>query len=140
MPLLTSHGYRPWLVGAYVCSVAQSCLIHCNPMDCSPPGSSVHESFQRTILEQVAIFSSGGSSRPRDRTHVSCMGRQVLSHCTAWEALNIYLEGAMSTHQAPGSATSCQRSPQQEGNKITVWWQATSQFTRRTKHLLNLRP
>ena len=32
-----------------------------------------------------------------------------------------------------------QRSPYQEGNKITVWWQSTSQFTRRTKHLLNLR-
>ena len=27
---------------AYLCFVAQSCLTICNPMDCSPPGSSVH--------------------------------------------------------------------------------------------------
>ena len=35
--------------------VAQSCLILCDPMDCSPPGSSVHEIFQASILEWVAI-------------------------------------------------------------------------------------
>ena len=31
--------------------VAQSCLTLCDPMDCSPPGSSVHEIFQARILE-----------------------------------------------------------------------------------------
>ena len=35
--------------------VAQSCLILCDPVDCSPPGSSVHEIFQASILEWVAI-------------------------------------------------------------------------------------
>ena len=33
-----------------------------DPMDCSPPGSSVHGIFQAGILEQVAISSSRGSS------------------------------------------------------------------------------
>ena len=49
----------------------QSCLNLCNPMDCSPPGSSVHRILQARILEWVAMPSSGGSSQPRDRTQVS---------------------------------------------------------------------
>ena len=37
------------------------CLIICDPMDCSPPGSSVHEILQARILEWFAIsFSSWG--------------------------------------------------------------------------------
>ena len=44
-----------------------------DPMDCSPPGSSVHGILQARILEQVAISSSRGSSRPRDWAHVSCV-------------------------------------------------------------------
>ena len=53
-------------------SVAQLCPTLCNPMDCSPAGSSVHEIFQARILEWVAISFSRGSSQPRDRTWVSC--------------------------------------------------------------------
>ena len=54
----------------------------CNPMGRSPPGSSVHEISQARTPEGVAI-SSSRSSRPRDRTHVSCIsctGRSVLYH------------------------------------------------------------
>ena len=40
---------------APVCSASQSCLTLCNPMGCSPPGSSVHEILQVRILEWVAI-------------------------------------------------------------------------------------
>ena len=46
-------------------------------MDCSPPDSAVHRVSQAGILEQVAMPSSRGTSRPRDRTHVSCTGRQI---------------------------------------------------------------
>ena len=52
--------------------VAQLCSILCNPMGCSPPGSSVHGILQARILEWVAIPSSRGSSQPRDQTQVSC--------------------------------------------------------------------
>ena len=45
----------------------------CDPMDCSPPGSSVPEIFQAGILEWVSISSSRGSSRPRYQTKVSCI-------------------------------------------------------------------
>ena len=49
-----------------------------DPMDCSPPDSSVRGILQARILEWVAISSSRGSSQPRDHTQVSCIGRQVL--------------------------------------------------------------
>ena len=50
----------------------------CNPMDCSPPGSSVHGSLQPRALEWVAMPFSRGSLGPRDRTWVSCIGKQIL--------------------------------------------------------------
>ena len=74
-----------------VCS-AQPCSTVCDPMDCSLPGSSVHTIFQARILEQVAISPSRGSSRPRDRTHVSCVGRQILYPWATWE---VYTEQYM---------------------------------------------
>ena len=48
----------------------QSYLTLCNPMNCSPPGSSVHGILQVRILEWVVMPSSRGSSQSRDRTHV----------------------------------------------------------------------
>ena len=50
--------------------VAQSCLTLCDPMDCSPPGSCVHEILQARILVWVAIPSSRGSSQPRNQTQI----------------------------------------------------------------------
>ena len=44
-------------VGA--CAIhTQSCLTHCDPIDCSPPGSPVHGIFQARVLEWVAISLS----------------------------------------------------------------------------------
>ena len=43
----------------------------CDPMDYSPPGSSVHGLFQARILACVAMSSSRGSSCPRDQTCIS---------------------------------------------------------------------
>ena len=51
--------------------VAQSCPTLCNPMDCSPPGASIHGIFQARVLEWIAISFSRMSSRPRDQTWVS---------------------------------------------------------------------
>ena len=45
-------------------SVAQLCLTLSNPMDSSPPGSSVHGILQARILEWVARPSSRGSTQP----------------------------------------------------------------------------
>ena len=64
-PAVTSVATKP--------SVTQSCLTLCDPVDCSPPGSSVPGIFQARMLEWVAISFSRGSSRTRDRTRVSCI-------------------------------------------------------------------
>ena len=57
-------------------------------MDCSPPGSSVHGIFQAKILEWIAVSYSRGSSRPGERTRVTCIGRQILYR----EAQSLVLE------------------------------------------------
>ena len=56
----------------YLCVCAQllSCVQLCNPMECSPPGSSVHGIFPTRILEQIAISCSRGFSQLRDGTRV----------------------------------------------------------------------
>ena len=51
--------------------VAQLCLTLCDPMDCSSPGSSVHEILQAKILEWEAIPFSRGSSSPRNPVWVT---------------------------------------------------------------------
>ena len=56
-----------------VSEAAQSCPTLCDPVDCSPPGSSIHGILQARIMEWVAISFSRGSSWSRDRTQVSCI-------------------------------------------------------------------
>ena len=56
---------------ATMCVGAQSCLNLCNPINCSPPDSSVRGIFQARILEWVTISFSRGCSWPRDRSYVS---------------------------------------------------------------------
>ena len=60
------------------CLVAKSCLLFYHPLDCSPPGSSVHEISQARTLQWVAISFSSGSSQPRDRDQISCISRQFI--------------------------------------------------------------
>ena len=67
--------------------VAQSCPTLCDPMDCSPPGSSVHEIFQARILEWIAILFSRGSSQPKDGTWVSCIGARFFTFEATREVL-----------------------------------------------------
>ena len=59
----------------------QSCPTLCDPMDYTPPGSSVHGIFQARILKWTLIPSSKGSSQPKDPTHIiSCIGSGGLYH------------------------------------------------------------
>ena len=62
--------------------VAQSSPTVCNPMDCSPPSSSIHGIFQARVLEWIASFFSRGSSWLRDQTQVCHCGHTLyhLSH------------------------------------------------------------
>ena len=70
----------------------QGCQTEClvvffDPLDCSPPGSSVHEILQATILERVAISSSRGSFWPRDWSCISCESWVALESFTCWVKL-----------------------------------------------------
>ena len=124
--------------------VAQSCPTLCNPMDCSPPGSSVHGILQARILEWVAISFSRGSSQPRDRTQVSRIaGRCFNLWATIYQCLHGFPYKPVSKESAcnagdPGSILglgaspgegngnllqySCQENPMERGA-----WQATVQ-------------
>ena len=73
------------------------------PMDCSPPGSSVHGILQARILEGVAISSPWGSSWPRDRAHISCvpgLGRQVLYPEAPGKPRSLYAGTLLPGHQS----------------------------------------
>ena len=59
-------------------------LFH-DPMDCSPPGFSVHGIPQARILEWVAISFYRGNYQPRDRICISCIGWWILYPCTTRE-------------------------------------------------------
>ena len=70
------------------CSVAQLCLILCNPMDSSPPGSSPFMRFSRQVLEWDAVSFPRGSFRPRDWTHISSTVKWIL-YCWAMRKLPV---------------------------------------------------
>ena len=84
--------------------LSQWCPTPYDPMHCSPSGSSVRGISQARILEWVAVFCSRGSSWPRDRTWVSCIGRQILYHCATWEACNFLVSIPNCPQRPPADA------------------------------------
>ena len=86
--LMPAHALL-YLGRAFHCVLAtQACLTLCDPMDCSPPGSSVHGILQARILEWVTISFSRGSSWPRDRTWVSCTASGFLTFWATYSPWN----------------------------------------------------
>ena len=81
---------------------AQSCLTLCNPMDCSPPGSSVHEVFQakktwkgfhfllNPFLKGLPFPTPGDLPYLgiKPTSPVSCIGRQIFTTAPLGNALN----------------------------------------------------
>ena len=93
----------------------QACPTLCDPMDCSPPGSSVHGILQARTLEWVAMSFSRGSSQQRDGTWVSWGANRVF---TIWatkkswvDALAIFQTKPLHTH-----LTACPMRSEQSGN------------------------
>ena len=64
----------------------QSCPTLCNPMNCSPPGSSVHDILPARILEWIASPFWEGFSWPRDWTQVACISGRFFTIWTTREA------------------------------------------------------
>ena len=103
----------------------QSCPTLYDPLDCSPPGSSVHEMPQARIPEGVAISFSRESSWPTDQTHVSCVsciGRWILYHYhhlgSPWYSLVTFTMVTFTKHSSASLSLSG------EGR----WWEPGSDF------------
>ena len=78
-----------WPLYTSGCSVASDSA---TPWTCNLPGSSVHGNIPARIVKWVATSHCKGSSWPRDQTQVSCVsciGRQILYHCTPVSQLRL---------------------------------------------------
>ena len=77
----------------FICFSHWSCVqLFCSSMDCSPTQAPLSMGFPRQEYWSGLPFPSPGrSSPPRDRTHVSCIGGQILYHRATWEAQVYYL-------------------------------------------------
>ena len=89
------------------CLVPKLCLTLCDPVNCSPPGSSVHRISQARILEWAAISFSRGSSLLKDQTCISYIGRWILYHWGTRKAHIIY--GDMNIQKWPFCLYDCCR-------------------------------
>ena len=68
--------------------VTQMCLTLCDPMDCSPPGSSLQKILQARTLTWITIPFSRGSFRLRYWTQVSCIVGRLFTNWASKEALS----------------------------------------------------
>ena len=102
------------------CVCSKSLQLHptlFNPMDCSPPGSSVHRILQARILEQVALPFSKGSSWPKDRTWVSCIADRSFTTWATGEAQKWIILHLKSCSKI---APKCKNGRKPEGPKISI--------------------
>ena len=99
------------------CLVAHSCPSLGDPVECSPPGSSVHAALQG----RVPCPPPGESSWRKDWTWASCIGSTVLYHWATWEAPNL------------GRGLTCYKDDAHWGSTLparrqTAWGQVTCFF------------
>ena len=90
----TSHLLPSNDVGGSLGPSTQPCPALCDPMDCSPPGSSVHGFLQARILVGLSLPSPGDLPNPgiEPVSCISCIGRQILYHLSPQEACDfIYI-------------------------------------------------
>ena len=90
----------------------QLCLTLCSPMDCSPPGSSIHRILQARILEWVATPSTG-----------DLLNRMIKSKSPA-------LAGRFLTTEPPGKSNSSPLVPGNSRNWRKVWWERRGKTAR----------
>jgi len=89
-----SNSFQSWVNSncltppSNLCSVAKSCPSLCNPVGCSPTGSSICGILQARILEWVVLPSSKRSSQHWDRTCISCLAAGYFTTAAPWEDLS----------------------------------------------------
>ena len=69
-------------------------MTFCNPMDCSPPGSSIHRTLQARILKWVAMLFSRGSSRTRDLIQKNTRTSLIWCLCPFSTNSNVFLKNS----------------------------------------------
>ena len=72
-----------WTTFVCVCVyvvVAQLCPTVCNPMDCSPPASSVHGISEARLLDALPFPPPGDLPDPETESTVSCTGKWIHYH------------------------------------------------------------
>ena len=84
--------YGSIIIKALCCAVSlvTQSVESLQPHDCSPPGSSVQEILQASLLEWVAMPSSRGSSQPRNQTGVSCIVARFFTSWATRESLKAF--------------------------------------------------
>ena len=83
------------------CQSLSRVRLFATPWTVARPGSSVQGILQAQILEWVAIPFSRGSSRPRDQTWVSCIGRWNLYHPSHQGSRNLVFK--LEVYQKPST-------------------------------------
>ena len=94
----------------------------CDFMDCYPPSSSVHGTFQARILEWVAMPSSRGSSQPRDWTQVSHMAGRFF---TIWTTSEAQSKAQMTMIWFKNSKIPEKEGRHQDHLKVLIWGNAS---------------
>ena len=96
------------------------CLTLCNPVNCSPPGSSVHRILQGRILEEVTISFSRGSSWPRGQTRTS---RIVGRFFTIWATTQMIIyQWRNWGSEKPRNMKKCQRLVAGRSRNQILFW------------------
>ena len=85
----SQDGHRAELHSMWWWFSTKSCSDSWDPVDCSLLGSSVHGILQARILEWVAISFSRGSSRPRNRTRISCNAARFFTNWATREVFTV---------------------------------------------------
>ena len=102
----------------HACSIAQLCPTLWDPMDCSPPGSSVHGISQARILEWVSISFPRKSPQPREWTFV----RQVLYRSSTWEVHEISPQACPNGYHQK-IRNNCWRGCGKKRILVPCWWE-----------------
>ena len=90
--------------------VTQSCPTLCHPMDCSPPGSSLHGIFQARILEWVAISFSRGLPDPGIEPRSPSLQADALTSEPPGNSRKVQINSLLSTF------------PETSSNSVAPWY------------------
>ena len=74
---------------ARACSVAQLCLTLCYPMDCKPPGSSVHRIFRQEYWSGLPFPPSGDLPNTGIEPKSLVSTGRLFTTSATWEALHV---------------------------------------------------